>query len=69
MLVFNRHIDEEVVITTTDGRRVIVTVVGLRDDRVRLGFTADRDIEIHRGEVQAEVDRERHESPGGGRPR
>lgn len=56
MLVLSRHRDEDIVITMPDGRRIRVAVVEIRGDKVRLGFHADTDIQIHRSEVQAQID-------------
>lgn len=56
MLVLSRHRDEDIVITTPEGRRIRVAVVELRGDKVRLGFEADRDVTIHRHETQALID-------------
>jgi len=58
MLVLSRQRDEEVVITTPEGREIVVTMVEIRADKCRLGFTADPCITIHRREVQNAVDRE-----------
>jgi len=46
MLVLSRHINESIVIGST----IEVTVVDVKGDKVRLGFNAPRDIEIHRKE-------------------
>lgn len=63
MLVLSRHRDESVVIANG---LVTVTVVEIRGDKVRLGFTAARDVSIHRQEVQDKVDAEgRGRSAGG----
>lgn len=48
MLVLSRKRDESVVI---GDRMVIVTVIEIRGDKVRLGFTAADDVTIHREEV------------------
>lgn len=60
MLVLNRKEGESIVVTVPPSvvpRRVRVTAVDTRQDRVRIGFEADADISIHREEVQAQVDR------------
>lgn len=54
MLILGRKLDETIMI---DGGRIVVRVVEIRGDRVRLGFTADESITIHREEIQAKVDR------------
>lgn len=48
MLVLSRECGEEVVIGDV---AVVVTIVEIRGDKVRLGFTADRSVPIHRREV------------------
>jgi carbon storage regulator len=56
MLVLTRKRLETVVFGMPDGRRITVSVQDLKGDKVRLGFNADADISIHRGEVQELVD-------------
>jgi carbon storage regulator len=64
MLVLSRHKDERVVINGN----VVVTVVEIRGDKVRLGFEAPADVEIHREEVWAQI-QANDRSNGGGRGR
>jgi carbon storage regulator len=47
MLVLSRRRNESVVINND----VTITVVEIRDDRVRLGIVAPRDVPVHRHEV------------------
>lgn len=47
MLVLTRNVGENIVINDN----IIVTVVDIRGDKVRLGFTAPPEIPIHRQEV------------------
>jgi carbon storage regulator len=56
MLVLSRRRGEAIVIDD----RVTVTVLELRGDRVKLGFTGPADVPIHRQEV--------HQRIGGGTP-
>lgn len=51
MLVLSRRKDESVVI---DGG-ITVMVVEIREHSVRLGFTAPKDVTVHRSEVQDEI--------------
>lgn len=51
MLIFGRKAGERVVIDDS----IIITVIEIRDDRVRLGFEAPSHIEIHRKEVWADI--------------
>jgi len=60
MLVLSRKRDERVVINGN----IEVTVVEIRGDRVRLGFDAPKEIEIHRREVQDAIYREEDERKG-----
>ncbi len=57
MLVLSRTEGEEIVITAA-GRKIVVRVASIHPTgrKVRLGFTADRDIKIHRAEVQEQED-------------
>src|ERR1700676_87456 len=47
MLVLSRKKNESIVINND----IIVTVVEIRDDKVRLGIVAPRDVPVHRQEV------------------
>ena len=53
MLVLSRKNDEAVVIGGSVGfeRMIKVTVVGIKNGHVRLGFEADADVPVHRLEV------------------
>ncbi len=54
MLVLSRQHDETIMI----GDEVEVTVVDIRGDKVRLGITAPRHIQVHRKEVYDAIKRE-----------
>lgn len=56
ILVLSRQRNESVVITAPRGKQIVVTVVEIRGDKVRLGFEADKSIEINRNEVQERID-------------
>jgi carbon storage regulator len=58
MLVLSREVDQVIVIVTPEGRRIQMRVVELRGDKVRLGWDADREVSIHRGEVQRRIEKE-----------
>lgn len=47
MLVLSRKVGESVMV----GNSVKIEVVEIRGDKIRLGFTAPRDVSIHRQEV------------------
>lgn len=51
MLFLSRQHDEEVVIRTPSGDVITLAVIEIRGNKVRIGFDAGRDVEIHRREV------------------
>jgi carbon storage regulator len=61
MLILSRKSRESVVIGDADHlERVLkVTVLEIREGRVKLGFDVDRDIPVHRAEVWERVQSER----------
>lgn len=54
MLVLSRQRDETIMI----GDNVEITVVDVRGDKVRLGITAPREVQVHRKEVYDAIKRE-----------
>ena len=54
MLVLSRQRDETIMI----GDDVEITIVDIRGDKVRLGITAPRHIQVHRKEVYDAIKRE-----------
>ncbi len=54
MLVLSRQRDETIMI----GDDVEITIVDIRGDKVRLGITAPREIQVHRKEVYDAIKRE-----------
>ena len=64
MLVLSRRRDESVIITTKSGEQIVATVVEIRGDKVRLGFSADISVEVHRQEVYEAIARERSRASG-----
>ena len=54
MLVLSFELGQRVMI---DGRKIVVTVLEIRGNRVRLGFDADRSISIHREVVYDDIER------------
>ncbi len=54
MLVLSRNLGERIVI----GNNIVLTVVDIRGDRVRLGFTGPAEVPIHREEVYRRVEEE-----------
>ena len=53
MLVLTRKTDESVVVGGADGltRLLKVTVLGISNGKVKLGFEANEDVPVHRSEV------------------
>ena len=58
MLVLSRQRDETIMI----GDEVEITVVDNRGDKVRLGITAPRHIQVHRKEVYEAIKRENQQA-------
>ena len=58
MLVLSRQRDEMIMI----GDDVQITVVDIRGDKVRLGITAPRHIQVHRKEVYDAIKRENEQA-------
>ena len=58
MLVLSRQRDETIMI----GDEVEITVVDIRGDKVRLGITAPRHIQVHRKEVYEAIRRENEQA-------
>ena len=51
MLILTRRVGEAVVV----GRRITISVVGVKGNQVRLGIDAPRDISVHREEVSDRI--------------
>ena len=52
MLVITRKKNEQLVVTPPGGRgNLVLTVVEIRDDKVRIALECGRDWEVHRKEV------------------
>ncbi|MEX0777196.1 MAG: carbon storage regulator CsrA [Phycisphaeraceae bacterium] len=58
MLVLSRQRDETIVI----GDEIEITVVDIRGDKVRLGISAPRHVQVHRKEVYEAIKRENAEA-------
>ena len=58
MLVLSRQRDQTIMI----GDDVEITIVDIRGDKVRLGITAPRHIQVHRKEVYDAIKRENEEA-------
>lgn len=57
-LVVSRVERESVVVVCPDGTRLIIKVANIRGNKVRLGFSAPKDVAIHRSEVREAIMRE-----------
>lgn len=57
MLILTRRINEKLVIDF-NGKKVEVSVLGIKGNQVRIGCNADRDVEIHREEIWNKIKRE-----------
>ena len=58
MLVLSRHRDETIMI----GDNIEITVVDIKGDKVRIGITAPREVQVHRKEVYDAIKREMAEA-------
>lgn len=56
MLVLTRHPNERIIITASNGERIVVEVVNIRGDKVRVGVDAPLAVEVNREEVQRVID-------------
>jgi len=52
MLVLTRKIGETIVVPSCN---LTIQVLGVQGDKIRLGFTAPRETQIHRAEVWARI--------------
>lgn len=55
MLVVTRMVGEEIVIGDPADPIAVVRVVDARGDRIRLGVTAPRSLQVHRAEVAGRI--------------
>jgi carbon storage regulator len=51
VLILSRFIDERIII----GDDIVITVVDIREDKVRLGIAAPRGVTVHRLEVARRI--------------
>ena len=58
MLVLSRHRGESITIGD-DG--IVITIVEIRDDKVRLGIVAPKEVPVHRLEVYDKIQKERED--------
>lgn len=54
MLILSRKANEQIIIPTSDGP-IVVQFVEIRNDKVRFGITAPKEIPVHRGETFAAI--------------
>ena len=60
MLVLSRKKNESIVINDN----ITIVVVEIREDKVRLGVEAPKEVPVHRREVYDAIQREREINPG-----
>lgn len=61
MLVLSRKVGEEIVITVPPSaapQTIVVRQVEVRNDRGRIGVTAERTVSVHRREVYEDIQRQ-----------
>ena len=58
MLILTRRTGEDVDITLEDGRRITITLLGVKGNQVRYGINAPKTITIDRSEVTKRKARE-----------
>ena len=54
MLVLSRHRGESIVIS----HDITITIIEIRDDKVRLGIEAPREVTVHRQEIYDAIQRQ-----------
>ncbi|HET7626964.1 MAG TPA: carbon storage regulator CsrA [Bacillales bacterium] len=60
MLILTRKTNEEILI----GGEIVLKVIEINGDQVKLGIEAPREVDIHRKEVFAAIQRENSEAAG-----
>jgi carbon storage regulator len=61
MIVFSRKKNESIVVSGTDDTEVIISIVEIRDDKVRIGVVAPREMAVHRSEFHQTPQGESHQ--------
>jgi carbon storage regulator len=56
ILVLSRKKNEQIIVLTPEGRRMVFTVVEIRGDKVRLGIVAEKEVLVHRREVMDAIE-------------
>lgn len=64
MLVLSRKVNESIVINS----EIVITVIEIRDDKVRLGIEAPAQVTVHRREVFDAIQREEGREPSSDDP-
>ena len=54
MLILSRNKDESIII----GNDIEITIIGIEDDKVKLGINAPKNIDIHRKEIYLQIQEE-----------
>jgi len=63
MLVLSRKVGERILVPDFN---VVITVVSVKGNRVRLGFSAPAEVAVYREEVWIQIGEEIHHLPGKG---
>lgn len=61
MLILTRRPGETTVITLPDGSIVTATVLGVKGNQTRIGFSAPKDVKVHREEIHTRIQQEKAE--------
>jgi carbon storage regulator len=64
VLVLTRRPNETIVITVPGCSPIYVTLLDVRIGKARIGVAADREVAVHRQEVQERVDRDGEKRKG-----
>ena len=54
VLVLSRKKNESIIID----KKIVITVIDVRGDKVRLGIEAPREVSVHRSEIQQIIDKQ-----------
>jgi carbon storage regulator len=64
VLVLTRRLNETIIITPPGCSPIYVTLLDVRIGKARIGVAADREVAVHRQEVQERVDRDGEKRKG-----
>lgn len=58
MLVLTRRENETIIITPPGCSPIYITLLSTKGDKARIGVAADREVAVHRQEVQERIERD-----------